>query len=703
MDFERITASLEDALVYAKEGVYEKAIELLTSDEIGITKLVNYYVNAYKYHYTDNPVYIMGLIIKILQEIYNNSDIPSPIPDEVYDKLYGVYLSKSGSNIVGAEGHSPDRIVSNHKYPKLRGTLDKIHFITNSEKREGEKRKSLEDWIKSIETKLGKPADDAVVVLFPKWDGISAIFECDENGKVLKVLKRGDTTRNEAEEITKLFEGTNMLTVVNPANYAKITDVNLKPFGVKTEIVMPRDMYELLCKKFGDFKSPRSAVSSIINSKELDQKYLPYLTVIPLQVEIEGKVSTAKSSIEDFPIKTAMLKDFNEVSDAIKKLRTKVNKEFGIDIDGIVIRILNLKFVDKLGREDNINKYEVAYKFPPDQKKSVIKAVEMSVGLFGTITPVAKIKPVKMKGNTISSISLGSIERFKTLDLAFNDEVIIKYDVIPYLEVDETCKRSNNSKFEVPTHCPYCNHELVYDPVLKCINMFCDTRVIGKILNYVTKMDIPNLSVGIISTLYNHNILKSVGDLYRLKDKRSQIVEIDGFGNKLVDNILDGINSRTDVFDYELIGSIGIPDIGRRIFKKVLDVYPLKELMDIARDKDVAKLSKIRGIQQKTATKIIEGLLSNEFLIEDLMGILNVKKDNLVYKAKVVFTKVRDEEFAKFLEKNQILVLDSFTKDADFLIVPDYNTESSKVTKARKLGKAILSIKDAYRLFNYKV
>jgi NAD-dependent DNA ligase len=697
IDKMNILNQLNEAYALARStGEYEKTLEILTGP-IKINSLVNYYNNVVQ-EFDNEDKAIIEMIIRILQEIYNNSDIISPISDEEYDKLYAINLDVNNKDIVGASaGNAKNKPVSAHKYPDLRGTLDKIHFIRNSEKRPGEKRKSLEDWINSVKNKVGVIHDDTIEI-FPKWDGISGIFECESDGTVEKVLKRGDTTRNEAEEMTPMFKGINM------------KDVEFEyhlhgSFGIKTEIIMTHDNYERLCKKYGEFKSPRSAVSSIINSKELDPKYREFLTVIPLQIQdyTTKQIRIPRSTYNDFPFRISKLSDLDGIKQSISNLEKQVKKDLGIDIDGIVIRIINKSLQEKLGRDDNINKYEVAYKLPPEQKTTIINDVEFSVGVLGAVTPVAKIEPVKLKGNTISNISLGSIDRFESLGLCKDDVVLIKYDVIPYLETVPNVTQIGGEPFVTPTRCPYCNEPLVKQPVLRCVNDFCDSRIVGKIMNYVTKMSIPNISIGIITLLFKAGLLSSIDQLYSLENKEKEIIQLEGFGKKLFQKIVDGINSRKEVYDYELVGSIGIPDIGRKMFKKILDIYHIDELMEIAFNDDVNKLTKIGGIKEKTADKIIDGINSNYVLINYLRSVLKVKHDSRKYNIKVAFTKVRDKDFEKYLDSKDVLVMDSYNKNVDMLIVPSLNTSSSKVDKARKDGKEIVAITDAYKMFEYKI
>jgi NAD-dependent DNA ligase len=299
------------------------------------------------------------------------------------------------------------------------------------------------------------------------------------------------------------------------------------------------------------------------------------------------------------------------------------------------------------------------------------------------------------------------MDRFEIMGLRKNQEVIIKYDVIPYLDVDDTCKTGINIIFKSPTHCPICGEPLVKKPLLKCANYACDSRKIGQIQNYIEKMGIANISIGIVTTLYKEGILKGIHDLYKLEDWKYKIVELPGLGAKSFSKIIDGINSRKEVYDYQLLGAIGIPTIAEKTFKRILNIYYLPELIEICNKNKVNKLTTIGGIQSKTAEKVIEGMTQNKNLIEFLCSKLKVKRDTRKYTIKVCFTKIRDEEFEKFLDEKGVMVLDNYSKEVDLVIVPRKGIESSKTEKAlkdRAKGKKveIITIEDAYRMFGYK-
>ena len=174
----------------------------------------------------------MKAMIEILQSIYNNSGILSPMSDDNYDRLYEIYVSNANEDIIGAPV-SEGEVVS-HNFPKLRGTLNKVHFIYSSEKN-GDKRKSLQDWIDQKENKLGRPLTDkeAKVEMFCKWDGCSGIFEFSPSFKLLRVLSRGYTKDNTAQNLTKYF-----------TNYVpdfKSDEPLNSEFGLKTEKVKTQE------------------------------------------------------------------------------------------------------------------------------------------------------------------------------------------------------------------------------------------------------------------------------------------------------------------------------------------------------------------------------------------------------------------------------------------------------------------------------
>lgn len=654
---------------------------------INFEGIVEYFNNLEKMD--DMDLFTCRKLVEILQFIYNNTDIIPPVSDSTYDKLYQIMLDSGLGDIVGSV-NSQGKPVREHRYPDLRGTLNKVHFVFNIDK-EGDKRRSIEDWITTIENILGRNINNTEefnVRLQPKWDGCSAVFECDENGELEHVLMRGDTEKNLAVDIIELFR--------NQIDFKRFANGEDK-FAIQTEVLMNQADYERIIVDYKDFKSPRSATSSILNEKVLQPHLTRYLTVEPLRIQYVGK-EPAIIPNEKFDM-ISNLFDLRDIRECIKQINENVKAD-GRVTDGVVLHLINEDLHKRLGRDGAINRYEVAYKFPAESKKAKLLNIEFSYGLGGNVTPVAKIEPVVMLGKTISSISMGSVDRFRSMShLTSGSEIIVRYEIIPYMDVDNTCKVNIDGKrFFVPTHCKHCGSMLIEDPLLKCNNEECPSRIIGNVVNYINKMRIENINIETISTLFDQGIITGIESLYKLEEHKSKIISLPGFGEKSYEKMIDGINKRKVVYDYELLGSLGIQSIGVRMFKKILSVMDLETMLRLAKDQMLAiNLMGLSGFGEKTASRVQYGVVSKlktiYFLLEKIQLKEKVAPGKL--KGRVCFSQVRDHNFESELINKGYEVVNSITKTTDYLIVPSLDVISSKITKAKKYGITVLSLEQA--------
>lgn len=679
--------TIHKELLKMDSDVINEIVEMLKG--INFEGIVEYFNNANLKELDDMDLFTCRKLVEILQFIYNNTDIVPPVSDSTYDKLYQIMLDVGLGDIVGSV-NSQGKPVREHRYPDLRGTLNKVHFVFNVDK-EGDKRRSIEDWITTIENILGRGinnTEEFEVRLQAKWDGCSAVFECDENGNVEHVLMRGDTEKNLAVDVVKLFED-----FVDFQIYANGKD----KFAVQTEVLMNQADYERIIVEYKDFKSPRSATSSILNEKVLQPKLTKYLTVEPLRIQYVGKQPEIIPN-ENYDM-ISNLFDLRNIRECIKEINEHAKAD-GKVTDGVVLHLTNKKLQEKLGRDGAINRYEVAYKFPAEATKAILLDIDFSYGLGGNVTPVAKIEPVVMLGKTISSISMGSIDRFRSMDhLTTGSEIIVRYEIIPYMDLDHTCKINESGKrFYVPTHCKHCGSLLIEDPLLKCVNDECPSRIIGNVVNYINKMRIENLNIETVSTLFDQGIITNIESLYKLEQHKSKIISLPGFGEKSYDNMIDGINKRRVVFDYELLGSLGIQSIGVRMFKKVLSVMDLETMLRLAKDQMLAvNLMGLSGFGEKTASRVQHGIISKLSTIYFLLDQIQLKEKVAPgkLKGKVCFSQIRDPKFESELISNGYEVVDSLTKTTDYLIVPNLDVVSSKITKAKKYGIEVMSLEQA--------
>lgn len=657
----------------------------------------------------DNLRYFLLCLDRLYQEGFE-----SPLRDNEYDEIHEYYIDQGGSVIRG-DLSSTDKAV--HAYPDLKGTIRKVHFITEADRKANGKvksQKSLESWlITTMKTLSDSGIYDGTIDIgmYTKFDGLSVILEI-EDGTLKSAITRGDKNTGEGQNKTGIFQFMDFDKECNSLGVSK--------FGMKCEALVAKSKFDAYNKRFGGGKliDERTAATSIMNNDSPSSSQMEYLTLMPLMVEVNGVEyplpvmdGNVPQEIEDtfnwlsdeFPACTMRI-NMNKLDVALDKIKKGIQllehsiEKLDYPVDGIVIRILNEDYRRALGRNtvDCVNNWERAYKFPPVQAKTVLTDVEQSIGFLGKVSFIAKVKPVKLKNKTIKSISIGSLDRFKSLDLAIGDEVIVQYDIIPYLTRDASCKRSNNHPIDVIVNCPVCGFSLHKVPELSCINPDCPSRVIGRIYNYCDKIGIEDIGPSTIERMVNDGLIRNISDLYKLTDKGLHDY---GFGPVESKNIVKSIHRVREVTPGTLLGSMGIAGISKKTFEKVLKKIPFDTLLTMdTGTKELEKLCDIDGIKTKTASKLLLGLSLMRDEITEIAKHLDIK-DAKDYAMLVCFTKVRDRDFEKYLQSMGVGVVDDVTKRTSILI--SGGGTSSKTEKANKLGIPVITLDEAYKRFNY--
>lgn len=638
----------------------------------------------------------LGCILKVANYIYTYSGLSTGITDSDYDKLISIYQSVSGDMSFTIDSSNDNK--EYHRYPVLRGTLNKIYSLGESDlhQKVNDHRETLDQWIAKMENKIYLNSGEMVhlrdetVLCFPKWDGVSCVFEFDEKGKMIRALTRGHTDVNTAKNISCHFP--NMKSDVFGRH------------GVKTEIMVfdeTVDAYSAYTKRL--YSQSRSVASAIINSNT-PSEFDSMLVIKKLRYLKEGrKIEDLCTEVFDDPYIRCKLKNTEEILRFSEDCRN-VN---GCRCDGVVIRFTNPEIIKKLGREDNKNNFEVAYKFTEESAYATVKDIEFRMGLFGRLTPVVTFEPIKLKGNKVKSASLGSMSRFRSLHLSKGDTIKIFYDIIPYVTIDPSCKITDSDPIKEPRYCPDCGSLLEKNgDIISCANEKCSWVMKGRILNYIEKMKIDNISGMTVVKLFDAGFLTCIEDLYTLKKHKSKICKMDGFGEESVERFLRGIErSRDSIMGSQLLGAIGIEGNSRKTFKKLLELYTIRELLDFADDKRYDYLERVEGIGEKKAKGIIKGLRHNKKLIKFLLEVIDVVEDDEIPKSKfyVCFTKVRNRELEEFILQNKGSVVDNVTKGTSFLVVPTKDVTSRSTELAKKYGipRVVIDDVESYITKNY--
>ena len=642
----------------------------------------------------ERDVPVLKNIIGIALYIYTFSGTDTGLSDSEYDILYSLYVRLTGDDSFTINDNGKEE-KDRHAYPILRGTLDKIYSLGEKDEyqRVNEHRESLDKWIQrredEIYTKTGRHVDlnKEEVFVFPKWDGCSCVFEFNENGKLEKALTRGYTKMNTAKNITCHFKGLE-------------DEWDGCAHGLKTEIMVKNSDIELYESRTGKhYAQSRSVASSIINQdNECGSEDLLVIKRLRM-IKKGGEIETLSPYAFDDPFIKCRLGD----RDAILNFALTHRVVNDLRCDGVVIHLINKDLIKILGRENDKNRYEVAYKFTEEYTYSEIVDIDFQMGLFGRLAPVARIKPVKLKGNTISSVSLGSMAIYRKMNFSKGDKIKILYDIIPCFAIDENCKISMKNPIGEPRYCPSCGHLLEKDgDIVACRNPKCDWVIKGRILNYLNKMKIDNISFATVSLLYDKKFIKDIDDLYKLKDHKKELAKLDGFGKQKVERFLSTIeSSRTGFTDWMLLGAIGIEGSSQKTFKSIMNLYTIDDLMDMVDHEDYDLLTLVPGIGEKKAKKILKSLKHSKELLHNLLKYVEVEHEtshrNLF---KVCFTKIRDKELEDFIEEKGGEVTDNVTNSTDFVIVPNLYVSSSKIEKAKKNNIPIIEIDKAKEYIN---
>lgn len=694
-------------------------------------------------------------IINILNYLEEEMAISSPVSDTMYDMILEI-LNDANFMTVGIDnGMGTEEGAREHKYPELRGSLKKVHYAITAEIPEKDSRKSLEDFLSGalspFYTDIASAHDpedvgnDIFIYTDYKWDGLSNVFECCEN-KIDHVLTRYKVKLNLGKDITHIYKGRSVSNVFGlNIPYELLGNTS---YGIKTEIIMPQEQFEAYKKYTMNSKcNRRSAVSSILNrtADNFDPELLKFLRVIPLQISTEQPIlaltdestdglicgefawlgaGTCNGRYQYISIYTPYcanrsctprifscdcfsgdlyLECFEDLASELYDKRDSIEamaEKEGIPIDGMVFTLINDELIDKLGRSNDRNNFQVAFKFPAGTAKTTLLDVDFQVGpIAGSITPVAIIEPVWINGNKISHIGLSNMEKMERLNLHIGDEIIVQYDIIPKIIIDDTCKKGTGDKIVAIENCPVCGGDIKSG---RCTNPDCDAKLVGRISNYVSKMNIAGFGIETVSALVSRDILTSVVDLYKLSQRKAELLEIQGFQEKTVSNLIAAPLNRLHIYPHELLGSIGIPDVSLTTMEKICRVIELDVLVNTP-EVLLSMYRSIRGVGEIIAGKIVEGVSQKADIIKGLIPYFTFKPYKTLT-GNVVFTGIRDGAFSEFLRDNPgIGTSSSVTKDTIAVITkddPDSETSSMKDAKERDIP--ILAITEAKNKWGYQ-
>ena len=459
-----------------------------------------------------------------------------------------------------------------------------------------------ESEIVAFDERIRKEFPNPSYVCELKIDGLAVSLQYEKG-----ILKRAATRGNGlvGEDITH-----NVKTIGTiPLRLNKPVDIE-----VRGEIYMPLKAFNELNEKRlknGEpiFQNPRNAAagsirqldSSVAKSRKLDA-FLYHVPETDKKTHYEALMELKELGFIVNP-NIRLVKNIDEILDYINEWTAR-RGELPYDIDGIVIKVNDIHMQRELGFTAKYPRWVIAYKFPAEDVKTRLTDIVCTVGRTGQITPNAVFDPVKVMGSTIRRATLHNGDYINSKNLKIGDNIFVHKagDVIP--EVVGPCledRTGNEREFVMPDKCPICGTGLVLTESgidLKCPNDLCPARNIESLIHFCDRkaMNIEGLGERIIEDFYNMKFITSIIDIYNIKDRKEELIELEGFGDKSVNKLLDNIEKSKQNSLEKLLFAIGISGIGEKnakiLAKKFMNIDNLMNasLEDLTNISDVGPI-----------------------------------------------------------------------------------------------------------------
>ena len=571
----------------------------------------------------------------------------------------------------------------------------------------------LRDFDDRVRKQLKDGGEKLKYVVETKIDGLSMAVEY-AGGKFVRAATRGNGLIG--EDVTNNAKTIKTLPMELPE------DVNLI---VRGEVFIGANEFEKLNEEreiMGQtlFANARNAAagslrqldSKVTETRPLDMYIfnIQRLTDNKFNSHYEQLTYLEKLGFNVNPVKI-LCNNIDEAIDAITKIgEDRENLSFGID--GAVVKVDNLDYRAELGTTFKTPRWAIAYKYPPEQKETLLKDIVCQVGRTGAITPMAILEPVKVAGSTISKTTLHNEDFVKEKDLMIGDRVVIQKagDVIPeVVEVVKSKRTGNEKHFEMPKFCPVCGAPTVREEgeaVTRCTGIECSAKALRNIVHFASKegMEIDGLGYSIIEQLIDKKLISNISDIYELK--LEDVASLKKNGKKFAQNLIDAIEKSKSNDLFKLLTGLGIRHIGAKSAKNLSRKY---RNIDNLMNASLEELSIQNDIGEVMAKSIYEFFRENQTidLINKLkeLGVnmesleeesLDKRFEGMTFVLTGTLSKYSRNEASDIIEKLGGKTSGSVSKKTTYVLAGE--DAGSKLTKAQSLGVTVITEDDFEKL-----
>lgn len=568
-----------------------------------------------------------------------------------------------------------------------------------------------ESEVRAFDTRVRETVSDPVYVVEPKIDGLSVAIEY-RNGRFYRGATRGDGAVG--EDVS-----------ANLRQIKDIPQVLAEPVPrliVRGEVYMPRKSFAELVRRQeanGEkpFKNPRNSAAGTLRQKDSSVVKQRNLSIFVFNMQlIEGETvlghadSLKRMQILGFPV----IPDFlvtSSIEEVLKKIRQigESRPELSYDIDGAVVKVNSFTQRAALGSTAKFPKWAIAFKFPPEEKETVLRAVEVNVGRTGVLTPTGIFDPVTLAGTTVSRATLHNQNFMDEKALGIGDTVAMRKagEIIPEV-VRVVHHAPDSAPYQLPDICPSCGQHAVREEGeadLRCVNPECPAQRLRHLIHFTSKdaMDIDGLGSAVLELLVRAGIVSKVYDLYAIT--REQICELDGLGEKSADNLLAALENSKENDLYRVIYGLGIRHIGEKAAKLLAAHFGS---MDAVMNATAEEIGQIDGFGAVMAQSVVDffRLTPSRHLVEQLRlhGVNMTARQQQVDERFAGMTFVltgtlptlKRSEAQKFIELRGGKTAGSVSKKTTYVLAGE--EAGSKLDKANQLGIPILDEEQFLRM-----
>lgn len=627
--------------------------------------------------------------------LYYTLDSPE-ISDYEYDQLMQELKRLEAENPQDISPDSPTQRIGDEG---LFNTFEKVeHRVPMGSLQDVFSEEELFDFGKRCK----EAVPDALFVVEPKIDGLSVSLEYRDG-----VFFRGSTRGNgQVGEDVSL----NLKTI----HSIPMTLAEKVPYlEVRGEVYMPKAVFEMLVEQQiqneeTPFKNPRNAAAGGLRQKDPRITAARRLDIFVFNLQQAEGVSFSghKESLDGLHALGFQVipsyRRFATIEEAVEEVRRigEMRGKYPFDIDGAVIKVDDFSQREMLGYTSKFPKWAVAFKYPPEEKETTLRQIEIQVGRTGALTPTAVFDPIQLAGTTVSRAVLHNQDFITEKDLRIGDTILVRKagEIIP--EVIRSVSHEEGSEpYQIPMECPVCHsHAVREDAVIRCINPACPATLRRNLIHFASRaaMDIEGLGPAAIDQLLDSGLISSPADLYGLTEE--QLTGLERFAEVSARNLVEAIARSKENPLSRLLFGLGIRGIGERAAQLLARHFGTMDAVCQASQEDI---SAIDGFGEIMAASVAEYFSEPEAkeLIEQLRQYgLNftepVEETGQALAGKTIVVTgtlptLKRKEAEALIEQNGGKATSSVSKKTDYVLAGE--DAGSKLTKAQQLGIPILS------------